>query len=67
MNSKSHAFLLLLLQMDKLHSNGQPASNGHANGHAKAVNGHASSYYGDLPPELRQRTSEAAAVVAGGN
>jgi hypothetical protein len=53
--------------MDKLHSNSQPASNGHANGHAKAVNGHASSYYGDLPPELRQRTSEAAAVVAGGN
>lgn len=54
--------------MDKLHSNAPaPASNGHANGHAKAANGHASSYYGDLPPELRQRTSEAAAVVAGGN
>jgi len=53
--------------MDKLHTSSHAPSNGHANGHAKAVNGHASSYYGDLPPELRQRTSEAAAVVAGGN
>ncbi|XP_059485192.1 elongation of very long chain fatty acids protein AAEL008004-like isoform X2 [Neocloeon triangulifer] len=59
-------FIPCNLQMDKLHQNGH-ATNGHANGHAKAVNGHASSYYGDLPPELRQRTSEAAAVVAGGN
>ncbi|XP_065331909.1 very long chain fatty acid elongase AAEL008004-like [Cloeon dipterum] len=61
-------FIPCNLQMDKLHQpNGHaPAANGHPAA-AKAVNGHASSYYGDLPPELRQRTSEAAAVVAGGN
>ncbi|KAF4533123.1 hypothetical protein B566_EDAN007934 [Ephemera danica] len=57
------------LQMDKLYSNGHTKSNGHT-GNGLVGNGHtASSYYinGDLPQELRHRTSEAAAVVAAGN